>query len=77
MTRDDAHEKLHFGNRLNYQSFWELHSVIDKIFDDIDLEIQSSRSCDGCINKPLPKGNYPEACETCSRFYADNYEDKK
>jgi len=75
MTRDDAHEKLHFGNRLDYQSFWELHSVIDEIFDDIDLEIQSSRSCDGCKHKA---GNaYSKICKTCSRFYADNYEDKK
>ena len=37
----------------------------------------SDKACDGCINKPLPKGNYPETCETCSRFYADNYEEKR
>ncbi len=53
---------------------------VDKIYDDFEQDLAtatSDKACDGCINKPLPKGIYPETCGTCSRFYADNYEEKR
>ena len=53
---------------------------VDKIYDDLEQDLAiatSDKTCDGCINKPPPKGNYPETCGTCSRFYADKYEEKR
>ncbi len=33
MTREEAHEELHFGERLDYISFNELHMGIEQIYE--------------------------------------------
>ena len=35
--------------------------------------LQTSKPCDGCINKPLYGDNYDHVCGNCSRFYGDHY----
>ena len=76
MTRAEA---LQIKIQDQFGITYSLENLINKIYDDFehDLQIASSdKTCDGCINKPLPKENYPEVCGTCSRWYSDNYEEK-
>ena len=35
IKREEAHEELHFGTRLDYMSFNELHMGIEAIYDSI------------------------------------------
>ncbi len=46
--------------------------IINKIYDDFE----NKKTCDGCINKPGANENYPFECGVCSRFYADEFEEK-
>ena len=58
----------------------EVNSLFDEIYNSYEQDlaiVSSNKTCDGCINKPLPKENYPEVCGTCRRWYSDNYEEKK
>lgn len=74
MTREEAHEKLHFGNKLGYLDFNELHIGIENIFDDFEekLEQLQNKSCDGCKYE----GTKVIDCLDCSRYYRDRYESK-
>ena len=55
MNREEIHEKLHFGDRLDYRSFNELHETIEEIFDYFEEEPLLNNfkftSCDDCKNK--------------------------
>lgn len=55
MTREEAHEKLHFGNKLGYLDFNELHIRIEEIFDDFEekLEQLQNRSCENCKHSKI------------------------
>jgi len=67
MTREEA-KKFKF-----FQHDREgIEKHIDKIYDDFE----SKKTCDGCINKPGANENYPFECGVCSRFYADEFEEK-
>jgi hypothetical protein len=35
ISREEAHEKLHFGNKLDYMAFNDLHEGIEEIYDSI------------------------------------------
>ena len=43
MTIEQAHEKLHFGHKLDYLAFNELHIGLEEIYDDF-----KNRTCDNC-----------------------------
>ena len=82
MTRQEAKDESwsNFIEFKNKKSLKQYYNSIDKIFDDFEQELQiasSDKTCDGCVNKPLPNENYPEVCGTCSRWYSDNYEEIK
>lgn len=82
MTREDIHEKIHFGDRLDYRSFNELHETIEEIFDYFeDEEEEIIRSCNGCKHlenreELLKHSCLIEVCRTCSRSNIDNWEQK-
>lgn len=78
MNRNEAIKKMFELSEVSISSD-NARYVIDKMFDYFEQELQiasSDKTCDGCINKPLQKENYPEVCGTCSRWYSDNYEEK-
>jgi len=82
MTRNEAKLRVQasLASIIGEQFLPLILEDVEKIYDDLEQDLAiatSDKTCASCINKPLPKGNYPEACETCSRFYADNYEEKK
>ena len=76
---DDRDEQLLLYEEANT----DLHAKIIHFKNKFDLAEQniqiasSDKTCDGCVNKPLPNENYPEVCGTCSRWYSDNYEEKR
>lgn len=39
-------------------------------------DIKFNRNCENCINYLSANGKYPLECGECSRFYADNWEQK-
>ena len=52
----------------------------NEIYDDFEAELTiatSDRTCENCIHKPEAGENYLEECGTCSRFYADNFEERE
>ncbi len=51
----------------------EYKKWVNKIYDDFEKE----KTCDGCIHKPKANENYPEECGLCSRFYTDEFKEKK
>ena len=79
MNRDDIHERLHFGDKLDYRSFNELHEAIEEIFDYFEEEPISNNytftSCDDCKNKI--DGIFQEVCNNCKRFYGCYFEKKE
>ena len=58
-----------------------VESIIDKIYDDFEQELQiatSDKTCTGCIHEPkTEKDNYAEECGLCKRFYGDGFEKKR
>ena len=86
MTREDIHEKIHFGDRLDYRSFNELHETIEEIFDYFEedepiLNNYTFTSCDDCKHlenreESLKHNCLSEVCRTCSRNNRDNWEKK-
>ena len=82
MTRNEAKLRVQasLANIIGEQFLPLILEDVDKFYNDFEQDLAIAtrdKTCDGCIDKPLPKGNYPETCETCSRFYADNYEEKR
>ena len=80
MNRDDIHERLHFGDKLDYRSFNELHEAIEEIFDYFEeeepiLNNYTFTSCDDCKNKL--DGIFQEVCSNCKRFYGCYFESKE
>lgn len=57
MTREDIHEKIHFGDRLDYRSFNELHETIEEIFDYFEEEEEIIKNCNNCKFSTLFKYN--------------------
>lgn len=64
MTREEAHEELHFGDKLGYIDFNLLHIGIEQIYDDFE-----NRSCNSCKSikqdKDIPSLTY------CSKGIAE------
>lgn len=79
MNRDEIHERLHFGDRLDYRSFNELHEAIEEIFDYFEeepiLNNYTFTSCADCKNKI--DGIFQEVCSNCKRFYGCYFEKKE
>ena len=74
MTREEIHEKIHFGDRLDYRSFNELHEVIEEIFD----YFEDDNHCSRCKHHLSENGNFPlEPCGECSLWYSSQWESKE
>jgi len=82
MTRNEAKLRVQasLASIIGEQFLPLILEDVDKIYDDFEQDlaiVTSNKTCNGCIDKPLPGGNYPETCVFCNRFYADNYEERK
>ena len=74
ITREEAHEKLHFGNKLSYLDFNILHEGIEEIYDGFEKkETDGYTSCENCVNKT---DVYLEVCGMCKHYYGDYFEKK-
>ena len=52
----------------NHQHIEHLKTVVD-YFEGLQY-------CSGCKHKPKNGKSYPRICDTCRRWYGDNYESK-
>ncbi len=68
MTKNEAimalQHKEAYDVRIDYKF---VEALLVQIFDE-------KEDCDGCINKPESRRQYPLECAECSRWYADGYE---
>jgi len=76
MTKEEVKKeilKMYYDENMFGEDYINL---IDKIYDEVELQAKLASDCSGCIYEPeTAKDAYlPMKCGSCNRFYTDKKE---